>query len=178
MEIPFLELSWFYEKLGFRCAKIVKVSSFSELMDRAKTLSVNEEGWVIRFKSGLRLKVKGEEYKRVHNLISNLTPLSVWEILKNGGNINQIRQDLPEEFIDDFDTMVNLFRKRVNDLRIELYKKHDLSKHLTDKEIGLSSEDFGAIGKKGIFLLRKGKESSLDNLLWDQIRPAANKMDL
>ncbi len=177
LEIPFLELSWFYEKLGFRCAKIVKVSSFNELMDRAKTLSVNEEGWVIRFKSGLRLKVKGEEYKRVHNLVSNLTPLSVWEILKNGGDINQIRQDLPEEFIDDFDTMVNLFRKKVEDLRIELYKQQELSKHLTDKEIGLSSEDFGLIGKKGIFLLRKGKESSLDNLLWGQIRPAANKMD-
>ncbi len=178
MEIPFLELTWFYERRAFRCAKIVKISSFGDLMERAKALSANEEGWVIRFYSGLRLKVKGDEYKRIHNLVSNLTPLFVWELLKNGGDPDTIRKDLPEEFIDDFDTMINLFRKRVSDLKEEVYARHELSKHLTDKEIGLSNDDFGIIGKKGIFLLRKGKESSLDNLLWGQIRPKGNAIEI
>jgi RNA ligase len=176
-EVPFLELSWFYKKLGFRCARTVAVSSFTDLMDWAKELPISEEGWVVRFQSGLRLKVKGEEYKRVHNLVSNLTPLAIWDVLKSGGDINNVRKDLPEEFIDDFDTMVNTLISRVESVKREVYKKHEEYKNYTDKEIGLSQDDFGPLGKSGLFLIRKGKEPSLENLIWEKVRPIANKMD-
>jgi RNA ligase len=43
-----------------------------------------EEGVVVRFASGLRLKLKREEYVRLHRLVTGLTPRRIWEMLKDG----------------------------------------------------------------------------------------------
>jgi RNA ligase len=44
----------------------------------------NGEGVVVRFRGGLRLKVKREEYVRLHRLVTGVTPRRIWEMLKDG----------------------------------------------------------------------------------------------
>lgn len=50
------------EKLGVRTPKVYEFNSLDELMTKAKTLPVDLEGFVIRFQSGLRVKLKGKGY--------------------------------------------------------------------------------------------------------------------
>jgi RNA ligase len=44
----------------------------------------NAEGVVVRFAGGLRLKLKREEYLRLHRIVTGITPRRIWEMLKEG----------------------------------------------------------------------------------------------
>ena len=44
----------------------------------------NAEGVVVRFAGGLRLKLKREEYLRLHRIVTGVTPRRIWEMLKDG----------------------------------------------------------------------------------------------
>lgn len=49
-----------------------------------------QEGVVVRFKSGLRLKVKRSEYVRLHRLVTGLTPRRIWGMLKEGDPVGRL----------------------------------------------------------------------------------------
>lgn len=42
------------------------------------------EGVVVRFAGGLRLKLKREEYLRLHRIVTGITPRRIWEMLRDG----------------------------------------------------------------------------------------------
>jgi RNA ligase len=58
----------------------------------------NAEGFVVRFSNGDRMKVKGEEYLRLHKIMTNISTTGVWEMLSNGKDINEVLKDVPDEF--------------------------------------------------------------------------------
>lgn len=61
-------------------------------------ISSNQEGYVIRFSNGDRCKIKGEEYLRLHKIMTNLSTVSIWECLKNNIPLDTILKDVPDEF--------------------------------------------------------------------------------
>ncbi len=64
-----------------------------------KSMIANDaEGYVIRFSNGDRMKIKGEEYLRLHKIMTNVSTTAVWEILSSGGDIDAILKDVPDEF--------------------------------------------------------------------------------
>ena len=56
------QLECLSENTDLRVAKASKFNSIEEMLELAKGLPVYEEGWVLRFKSGYRVKIKGDEY--------------------------------------------------------------------------------------------------------------------
>jgi tRNA splicing ligase len=58
----------------------------------------NKEGFVVRFKSGYRLKVKFDEYQRIHRIITQVSTLNIWEYLKAGQDLLPILDRVPDEF--------------------------------------------------------------------------------
>ena len=60
----------------------------------------NHEGFVVRFSNGDRMKVKGEEYVRLHKIMTNLSTTAVWEVLSNGGSMDELLKDVPDEFYE------------------------------------------------------------------------------
>ena len=95
-------------RIGWRAAERQAFGSISELIQHARDLPGTQEGFVLRFSDGLRLKVKGNEYKRIHALIARVTPLAMWEAMAAGDRMESIKMDLPEEFWTDFDQIVSL----------------------------------------------------------------------
>jgi RNA ligase len=61
-------------------------------------ISNNQEGFVVKFSSGTRMKIKGEEYVRLHRIMTGLSNVDIWEILKNGEDIEQYLEKVPDEF--------------------------------------------------------------------------------
>ena len=59
------------------------ITDLSALKGMAKD---NEEGFVVRFSSGLRIKVKFDEYVRLHRLITGVNARRIWELLASGGS--------------------------------------------------------------------------------------------
>ncbi len=60
----------------------------------------NKEGFVIRFASGLRYKVKFAEYVRIHRIITQVSNISIWEYLKEGQSLDELIERVPDEFYD------------------------------------------------------------------------------
>jgi RNA ligase len=58
----------------------------------------NKEGFVVRFASGLRVKVKFEEYVRLHRILTGVNARTVWEVLKDNGNLDTYLESVPDEF--------------------------------------------------------------------------------
>jgi len=71
--------------LGFPLARRYAASTLEEAQALIEgPLFDNAEGVVVRFASGLRLKLKREEYLRLHRIVTGVTPRRVWEMLKDG----------------------------------------------------------------------------------------------
>lgn len=68
-------------------------------LDAIRTMQdSNREGFVIRFASGLRVKVKFEEYVRLHRIISGVSARVIWEYLQEGSEMEALLERVPDEF--------------------------------------------------------------------------------
>lgn len=80
--------------LGLQVVQSIQVATLADLLALQQTTR-GEEGWVVRWPGGFRVKIKTEEYIHLHRLISGLTPKRVQEMLLMG-EVDWLR-DLPEE---------------------------------------------------------------------------------
>jgi hypothetical protein len=44
------------------------------------------------------MKIKGEEYLRLHKIMTNVSTTGIWEMLSNGDNVLELLKDVPDEF--------------------------------------------------------------------------------
>lgn len=178
VEVPWADVVATASALGITTAKRLAFNSVADLAARAKTLPRDEEGYVLRFSNGLRLKIKGDEYKRIHALISGLTPLAMWEALGANMDMQSIRRDLPEEFWDDFDKIVEVLNGKVQAIIAEVTAAGAEMAGLSDKDVGLRHKTLSDVVRPLIFEFRKGPETLLQgrtrDKLFRMIRPTGN----
>lgn len=58
----------------------------------------NREGYVCRFDSGLRLKIKFTRYAFVHRLLTGISPKFIWEQLRDGKDLAPLLERAPDGF--------------------------------------------------------------------------------
>lgn len=180
-EKSYVDMELTARTLGVRLAKRHLYKSVSDLLATAKSLPATEEGFVLRFENGYRLKVKGDEYCRIHRIISRVTPLAMWEAMLAKDDLTDIRKQLPEEFWFDFDAIISTLDLKINEtiesVRVEAEKVAGLS----DKEVGLQLDSFPASVRRFIFPYRRSKGDLLNgksrDSLFKTIRPTANVLD-
>jgi RNA ligase len=71
------------------------ITDFSKLKDM---VSDDKEGYVIRFQNCMRMKIKGEEYLRLHKIVTNVSNVDIWDMLRTDGDINELLERVPDEF--------------------------------------------------------------------------------
>lgn len=95
-EIPDSSLFWTQDS-GFEVVTTYK--TWGEGYDLLKEeISKDKEGYVIRFKNGFRMKIKGDEYKRLHRIVTNISNRDIWEYLKDNKPFDEILDKVPDEF--------------------------------------------------------------------------------
>jgi RNA ligase len=82
--------------LGFRVVE--KYDGISDYNTLSSMIKDDEEGFVVRFSNGDRIKIKGLEYLRLHKIMTNVSTTGIWEVLSNGGNFDELLKDIPDEF--------------------------------------------------------------------------------
>jgi RNA ligase len=157
---------------GARCDVVKKydgILNYSELKDK---IQQNEEGFVIRFSNGERMKIKGEEYLRLHKVMTEVSTKSVWEVLFNGDSMENLLNDVPDEFytkIKEYENkLINDFKKIKNEYTWYFYlmSKDDRKEFaLTAKETDYPSILFGMLNEKNI-----------DPIIWKIIKPEFKKL--
>jgi RNA ligase len=179
-ELSYVSLSETADQLGFRMVKRHGYESVSQLLALADGLPVDEEGFVVRFNDGLRLKIKGAEYRRIHALISRITPLAMWEIMQAGDDLAKVRRDIPEEFWTDFDAICALLAQQLDGLIETARREAAAVAHLSDKDVGLRLDRFPADIRPLIFPFRKQGGDLLSGrsrqMVFRTIRPTGNEL--
>lgn len=85
-----------FTHLGFPIAK--KYDGLKDLKAIALLNEQNQEGFVIRFENGLRLKFKFADYVKLHRVLTQVTSKVIWEMLRDKTNFEDILERVPDEF--------------------------------------------------------------------------------
>ena len=159
-----------------------------EMIELQKTMPKDQEGFVVRFYGGLRVKIKGDEYMRIAKMLSHMSPLSFWESMVDGVVNKEYLQQLPEEFRKDFEPIVTELEKQYAIIRWEIYNDVDHIVSLIPIEAGFDTpESRKFIGQTiqaspEIFMHPNAifpfftSSKAVDNYIMKQIRPTGNVM--
>jgi putative RNA ligase len=128
-----------------------------------------KEGFVLRFESGFRTKVKFEEYVKIHRLVTNLSDKRIWEYLSEGKDPKELLDQIPDEFFNTFDEIIQRLQKQYIDIEIQTL---DLIGNI--KQITETKKEAAALIKKTewpgiLFAIYNKKDYS--QLIWKAIKP-------
>ncbi len=130
----------------------------------------NKEGFVVRFKSGLRVKVKFDEYVRLHRILTGVNARTVWEALKEGDDLEKFLESVPDEFYKWVRSVEKDLRAQFAeidaDCRLE-FRHFDNRKGAAEYYLGQCK--YPAI----MFRMLDGK--NYDEIIWKMIRPEHQK---
>ena len=183
------ELHWstslmIFKSNGIHESDVVKTEQHFNFSDELyKSLKekneTNKEGFVLRFQPGnFRMKIKFEEYVRLHKIMTNLSTTAVWEVLSNGGNMDELLKDVPDEFygkIKEYeDELKFMFNSLSNDYGIHF---RDIQ-NMMDK-VGGDRKNFANVAKQYkypslLFGMLDGKDVS--PIIWKIVKPEFKKL--
>lgn len=160
---------------------IVKTEQYfnfsKELYNKLKSENEkNKEGYVLRFQPGnFRMKIKFEEYVRLHRILTQFSNVDIWEYLKDKKDLSELLDRVP----DEFDTWV---RETVKDLvtRYENIEKEYkwIYEHIMLAENSSERKVFAELAKRYshpsiLFKLLDGGDYS--SYIWKILRPKYSK---
>lgn len=170
-EIPLDKL-----QLGFKKAEIYRDYDLDQILLDAKAPQSNFEGWVIKFESGMRVKVKLDDYVRVHRVATGLTKLRIWDIMQSGADVRDYISELPDEL---YRYAEKLIEELQNDYALieAKYLDHFASLDLSGDRKSQALEIQRASKKSGLnasllFRILDGKSRS--EMIWKLLRPSGN----
>ena len=168
--------------LDFRVVK--RYNSITDYKQLKSMINNDQEGFVVKFSSGTRMKIKGEEYVRLHRIMTGLSNVDIWEILKNGEDIEQYLEKVP----DEFDKWVRNWVMRLGyakySVREHCGKIHDYFRYgkYNDVDPEPTKKDFAlhlqacnieSHYKSILFAMWDGKD--YEHMLWKIIKPKYEK---
>lgn len=167
--------------LGFRIVKKYDgIEDYSVLKNMVKD---DEEGFIVRFSNGDRMKVKGQEYLRLHKIMTNLSTTAVWEVLSTGGNFEDLLKDVPDEFYTKIKDYSSSLRYSFYQIREDAGKKFDYFMYgkYNDKEPITDKKEFAMWVLKQPqhlqpILFRMFDKKEYFSYIWKLIKPEFKKL--
>jgi RNA ligase len=151
---------------------VMTYKTWGETYDLLKEeISKNREGYVIRFKNGFRMKIKGDEYIRLHRILTNISNRDIWKYLKENIPLDELLEKVPDEFYywvkDTVKDLQNKFDTIKNNVELE-FKELINKKEFAEKIIENPNKSF-------LFKRLDSYSDQLDDMIWDSIYPAYSK---
>ena len=182
------ELHWttaqaYFKMSGVKKSDIVKTTQVfdlgPELYSTLKALNkANEEGYVLRFHpSNTRVKIKFEDYVKLHRVLTNCSSYDIWSNLMTFNKLpEEMLKDVPDEFYD----WVRATEKRINEDFHRTYVYHlavvsSIMRDgmLTQKELAERFLALTNINHSILFGIASGKDVS--EKIWKLVKPAYEK---
>jgi len=160
--------------IGFRVVMLYK--TWGEGYDLLKEeISKDREGYVVRFKNGFRMKIKGEEYKRLHRILTNVSNRDIWEYLRVGKPLDEILDKVPDEFYDWVKSEESKFLEmyRITDTMCQLTFMNIIKPEMTRKESALKIKEQKLDLQALLFRMLDNKDYS--DLIWKNLYPKYSK---
>ena len=169
--------------LGFKVVKKYDgINDYSVLKEMIKD---DEEGFVVRFSNGDRMKIKGEEYLSLHKIMTNISTTAVWEMLSEGRDVLDIIKDVPDEFYKKVKSYVadlnyNYYRYNEYAGKIHNYFRYgkygDRDPEPSKKEFALHLEECKVHPKVKAICFAMWDRKNYDKMIWSYIKPEFRKL--
>jgi len=170
-----------WDEWGFDVVKKYDgIKDYKQLKEMVKN---DQEGFVVKFSNGDRVKVKGVEYLRLHKIMTNVSTTGIWEYLKNGEDVMELLKDVPDEFYTKIKNYVKELRYFYFQISEDAGKKFDGKMYgkYNDKEPITDRKEFAEWVSQqnkhlsGI-LFRMFDKKDYSEIIWNLIKPEFKKL--
>lgn len=121
----------------------------------------NREGYVLRFDDGTRVKIKFDEYKRRHKILTGVSEQIIWEAMQLG-QLQQLRDSMPDQWILWFTGISNRLARSFGQIETDCQKIADQK---LDRRVVATLENSSVI-----FAMMDGKEYR--SKIWRLLKPS------
>jgi len=177
-ELPYDDISFDGWDIVQKYDGIKDYSTLKSLVDN------NSEGFVVRFSNGDRMKIKGEEYLRLHKIMTNISTTGVWEMLSNGKDINEVLKDVPDEFykkVKEYADRLNYGYYQVSE---QCGKSHDYFRYgkYNDREVEPTKKEYAEHVMKyshppyRSVMFAMWDRKPYEKLIWNILKPEFKKL--
>lgn len=161
---------------GANCDVVKKYDGIDDYSKLKDAIEKNREGFVIRFSNGDRMKIKGEEYLRLHKIMTEVSTKSIWEILSNGDDMEGLLKDVPDEFYSKIKEYETALVREFNMIKREyelIYVIINTPERIMDRAL------FASYAKQYkypsiLFAMLNGKK--VEPIIWKIIQPEFRKL--
>lgn len=167
-----------------RMPVVKKYDGINDYKTLKSLISKDREGYVVRFRNGFRMKIKGEEYVRLHRILTGFSNVDIWEYLKDGKNIDELLDRVPDEFDKWVKTTISNLRYGSYQLRERAGKLHDGFRYgkFGDRDPEPTKKEFAEFVMKQeevlhaiMFAMWNGNNDKVDEIIWKLIKPKYSK---
>jgi len=167
-----------------RMPLVKKYDGINDYKTLKSLISKDREGYVVRFRNGFRMKIKGEEYVRLHRILTGFSNVDIWEYLKDGKNIDELLDRVPDEFDKWVKTTISDLRYGSYQLRERAGKLHDGFRYgkFGDRDPEPTKKEFAEFVMKQeevlhaiMFAMWNGNNDKVDEIIWKLIKPKYSK---
>ena len=160
--------------LGFEVVTTYK--TWGETYDLLKEeISKDKEGYVIRFKNGFRMKIKGDEYKRLHRILTNISNRDIFEYVKDGKSMDEILDKVPDEFYNWVKETKEHFEQQYKTIDLEyrlIFKNITERNNITDKK---TFAHYALSYSNSAILFAMFDNKEYKHIIWKSIYPTYSK---
>jgi RNA ligase len=130
------------------------------------------------------MKIKGEEYKRLHKILTNVSNRDIWEYLKDNKPFDELLEKVPDEFNDWVKTTIGDLKYACYQLRETAGKLHDGFRYgkFGDRDPEPSKKEFAEFVMKQqkvlhpiMFSMWDGNNEKVDEIIWKLVKPEYSK---
>ena len=143
----------------------------NDLFELKKLDENNREGFVIRFEDGFRIKVKFEEYVRLHGILTNVSNVTVWEHLMNKYDFELLSDRVPDEMYTWLNKTISKLQIEYNEIERlalkEFVRIYHINNITTRKEFAMEALK----SKYRSILFNVFDRKSYDIIIWKMIKP-------
>jgi RNA ligase len=147
-----------------------------------KEISKDNEGYVIRFSGGMRMKIKGDEYVRLHRILTNFSTKDIWELLRNNEQLEPFLDRVPDEFDKWVKAIIMNLRYSFHHIDERAGKLHDGFRYgkFNDRDPEPTKKEFAEYVKQfpkelAAVMFKMWDKQPYDNIIWSMIKPKYEK---
>ena len=147
-----------------------------------KEISKDNEGYVIRFSGGMRMKIKGTEYVRLHKILTNFSTKDIWELLRNNEPLEPFLERVPDEFDKWVKAIIMNLRYSYYSIDERAGKLHDGFRYgkYNDRDPEPTKKEFAEYVKQfpkelAAVMFKMWDKQPYDNIIWSMIKPKYEK---
>lgn len=133
---------------------------------------VGEEGYVARYSSGLRVKLKYAEYMRLHAILTELSVKDMWRYMSTGQpiNVGNVPADFAEWFNAERSNILDAKKRIEDEARTAFEKAPNCGSR---KEYASYFMTFRQPIRSILFLMLDGQP--YEDILWEHVEPKGRK---